>query len=66
MTDKELINGILDNNQKYFKILVDEYQFVLNICNSFLHNKKIIEVMNIFVYRIELIHRVKYNIQKKY
>ena len=40
MTEKEIIAGILNGNQKYFKELVDKYQsLVLNTCNSFLHNK---------------------------
>ena len=40
MTDKELIEGLLNKNQTTFKIVVDKYQsLVLNTCNSFLHNK---------------------------
>lgn len=40
MTEKEIIAGVLNGNQKYFKELVDKYQsLVLNTCNSFLHNK---------------------------
>ncbi len=38
MTDKELIEGILNKDEKYFKEFVDKYQsLVLNVCNSFLH-----------------------------
>lgn len=41
MTDEELISGIIEGNQLYFKILVDKYQsLVLNTCFHFLHNKK--------------------------
>lgn len=40
MTDEELISGIIDGNQLYFKILVDKYQpLVLNTCYHFTHNK---------------------------
>lgn len=40
MTDEQLIEGILNGEQKYFKELVDTYQLlVLNTCNSFLHDK---------------------------
>ena len=38
MTDKELIEGILNREEKHFKEFVDKYQpLVLNVCNSFLH-----------------------------
>ena len=38
MTDKELIQGILNNEERFFKEFVDKYQsLVLNVCNSFLH-----------------------------
>ncbi len=40
MTDKEIIDNILTGSQECFKELIDKYQsMVLNICNSFLHNK---------------------------
>ena len=40
MTDAQLIEGILNREQKCFKELVDKYQLVvLNTCNSFLHDK---------------------------
>ncbi|CAH8292431.1 RNA polymerase sigma-70 factor (ECF subfamily) [Mariniflexile fucanivorans] len=40
MTDEELISGIIDENQLYFKIFVDKYQsLVLNTCFHFTHNK---------------------------
>ncbi len=38
MTDKELIEGILNKDEKCFREFVDKYQsMVLNVCNSFLH-----------------------------
>ncbi len=38
MTDKELIRGMLNNEERFFKEFVDKYQsLVLNVCNSFLH-----------------------------
>jgi len=38
MTDKELIRGMLNNEERFFKKFVDKYQsLVLNVCNSFLH-----------------------------
>ncbi len=40
MTDKQLIDGILNGDQASFKEMVDKYQsLVLNSCNSFLHNR---------------------------
>lgn len=40
MKDEELVSGIIDSNQLYFKILVDKHQsLVLNTCFHFTHNK---------------------------
>lgn len=39
MTDKQIISGIKEGDEKCFKELVDKHQgLVLNTCNSFLHN----------------------------
>ncbi len=60
MNDKELIEGILDNNQACFKILVDKYQsLVLNTCNSFLNNKTVAEdvTQEVFIEVFLSIHR---------
>ena len=38
MTDKELIDGIKNKDEKSFREFVDKYQsLVLNVCNNFLH-----------------------------
>jgi len=40
MSDEELISGIINGNQLYFKLLVDKYQsMILNTCYHFIHNK---------------------------
>jgi RNA polymerase sigma-70 factor (ECF subfamily) len=39
MTEKQIISGIKEGDEKCFKELVDKHQeLVLNTCNSFLHN----------------------------
>lgn len=41
MTDKQIIEGILQSDEEAFKELVDNYQsLVLNTCNGFLHNRQ--------------------------
>ncbi len=62
MSDKELITGILSNDQKYFKNFVDKYQLmVLNTCNSFLHNKNDAEdiTQEVFIEVFLSIHKFK-------
>lgn len=40
MTDEELISGIINGNQLFFKTLINKYQsLVLNTCFHFTHNK---------------------------
>lgn len=40
MTDEQIIQGIRNGEEAAFKELVDKYQeLVINVCNSFLHNK---------------------------
>lgn len=40
MKDEDLVSGIINGNQLYFKILIDRYQsLVLNTCFHFTHNK---------------------------
>ena len=62
MTDKQLIEGILNGEQKYFKELVDKYQLlVLNTCNSFLHDKNNAEdtAQEVFIEVFLSIHKFK-------
>lgn len=41
MTEKQIIEGILQSDEEAFKELVDNYQsLVLNTCNGFLHNRQ--------------------------
>ncbi len=41
MTEKQIIEGILQSEEEAFKELVDNYQsLVLNTCNGFLHNRQ--------------------------
>lgn len=66
MTDEELISGIIDGNQLYFKILVDKYQsLVLNTCFHFTHNKNDAEdiTQEVFIKVYESIQ--KFNYQSK-
>lgn len=40
MTEEQIIQGIRQGEETAFKELVDQYQeLVINVCNSFLHNK---------------------------
>lgn len=66
MTDEELISGIIDGNQLYFKILVDKYQsLVLNACFHFTQNKDDAEDITQEVF-IEVYQSVKkFNYQSK-
>lgn len=62
MTDKELIEGLLNKNQTTFKIVVDKYQsLVLNTCNSFLHNKASSQdvTQEVFIEVFSSIHKFK-------
>lgn len=41
MTDQEIVRGINNQDEQAFKALVDNYQeMVINVCNSFVHNKE--------------------------
>lgn len=63
MTDEELISGIIDGNQLYFKILVDKYQsLVLNTCFHFIHNKNDAEdiTQEVFIKVYQTIKEFKY------
>lgn len=41
MTEKQIIEGILQGDEEAFRELVDNYQpLVLNTCNGFLHNRQ--------------------------
>ncbi|NPA35556.1 MAG: RNA polymerase sigma factor [Chlorobi bacterium] len=62
MNDKELIQGIINKDEKYFKIFVDKYQsLVLNVCTSFLHCKSDAEdlTQEIFVEVFLSIHKFR-------
>jgi RNA polymerase sigma-70 factor (ECF subfamily) len=66
MTDEELVSGIIDGNQLYFKILVDKYQsLVLNTCFHFIHNKNDAEdiTQEVFIKVYQSIE--KFNYQSK-
>ncbi|HMR16436.1 MAG TPA: sigma-70 family RNA polymerase sigma factor [Mariniflexile sp.] len=66
MTDEELISGIIDKNQLYFKIFVDKYQsLVLNTCFHFTHNKNDAEdiTQEVFIQAYQNIH--KFTFQSK-
>tara|TARA_R110002050_G_scaffold281956_1_gene429606 strand:- start:16667 stop:17239 length:573 start_codon:yes stop_codon:yes gene_type:complete len=63
MTDEELISGIIDGNQLYFKILIDKYQsLVLNTCFHFIHNKNDAEdlTQEVFIKAYLSIKKFKY------
>ncbi len=62
MTDKELIEGIYNNDQSSFRILVDKYQsLVLNTCHSFLHDRTIAEdiTQEVFIEVFLSVHKFK-------
>jgi len=41
MTDQQIIRGIQQGQEQAFKALVDQHQeMVINVCNSFVHNKE--------------------------
>ncbi len=63
MTDEELVSGILEGNQLYFKILVEKYQsLVLNTCFHFIHNKNDAEdiTQEVFIQVYQSIKKFKY------
>lgn len=60
MTEEQLIEGILNGDQKHFKALVDNYQsLVINTCNSFLHDQNDAEDMTqeVFIEAFLSIHK---------
>ncbi len=62
MTDKELIQGIINKDERFFKEFVGKYQsLVLNVCNSFLHCKSDAEdlTQEIFVEVFLSIHKFR-------
>lgn len=62
MTEEQLIEGILNKQEKYFEELVNRFQpLVLNTCNSFLHNRTDAEdiTQEVFIEAFLSLHKFK-------